>query len=428
MRAPRLKHSVCKLTPEGWAYLVILCFIAAGAILRNVNLLIVTTGMLVVPILFNWRVCATLRGKLKGKRLLPDFVHAGQTANINWSCENNSKKLTAYNVMVHDLIADAAGAVVKPSVFQRVQSLVLKLVSSVFFRSVWPRTAAHACFVPVPANDVVWSSYRCHFPARGQHTFSHAVISVSWPFGLISCRTPVHEEDSVFVAPRLGYLGPAWEQKIDSFVAGDEARTRRVGVQDDHFYALRKWRSGDSRKHVHWRSMAKLGYPLVKQFDQPNNRDFALVLDLHEADESTRRRCETILSFAATAISRLSKESQEQIAIGIAATEQQLIFGAYTRQTYVEAMQCLAVATPVADPAIDSTIAKLAAKVSAGTPLYCVSSRPKPEWLVHPESEAEISPAEMAARNAVIWLEVNSPSFNRLFSMEEPRPQLQGEV
>ncbi len=279
MRAPRLKHSVCKLTPEGWAYLVILCFIAAGAILRNVNLLIVTTGMLVVPILFNWRVCATLRGKLKGKRLLPDFVHAGQTANINWSCENNSKKLTAYNVMVHDLIADAAGAVVKPSVFQRVQSLVLKLVSSVFFRSVWPRTAAHACFVPVPANDVVWASYRCHFPARGQHTFSHAVISVSWPFGLISCRTPVHEEDSVFVAPQLGYLRPAWEQKIDSFVAGDEARTRRVGVQDDHFYALRKWRSGDSRKHVHWRSMAKLGYPLVKQFDQPNNRDFALVLD-----------------------------------------------------------------------------------------------------------------------------------------------------
>ena len=93
---------------------------------------------------------------------------------------------------------------------------------------------------------------------------------------------------------------------------------RRRGVDEDEFYALRRWRSGDNRKHIHWRSTAKLGRPMVKQFDQKSNRDLALLVDLYVPDmesldqmefadfDGYPARCESALSFAATVFASLS--------------------------------------------------------------------------------------------------------------------------
>ncbi len=46
------KTTVCL---ETWYYLVVMGFILAGAMLREINLLIVLFGMMVGPLLYNWR-------------------------------------------------------------------------------------------------------------------------------------------------------------------------------------------------------------------------------------------------------------------------------------------------------------------------------------------------------------------------------------
>ena len=59
------------LTREGWYYLAVLAFIIGGAVLRSVNLLVILAGMMIAPLLFNWRlVMASLMG-LSIRRKLP---------------------------------------------------------------------------------------------------------------------------------------------------------------------------------------------------------------------------------------------------------------------------------------------------------------------------------------------------------------------
>lgn len=421
MAKRRKRHRLCKLTPEGWAFLVILSFIAVGAVLRNVNLLIVTTGMLVVPLIFNWRACANLRGMLRGRRLLPERIHAGESVNISWSCENFGKRLTARNVMVHDKLFED-GDTNSASLFEKIKSAIQRIGRAFYFRTSWPTSYAHARFAPIVPGDAVVASYRCHFPARGKYQIHSAEISCSWPFGLVSCRSFIDAEDEIYVAPATGHLRPTWEQRIDSMEVGDQSRKRRIGLEEDHFFALRKWRSGDSQKHVHWRSTARLGYPLVKQFDQPNDRDFALVLDLHQEDESTRLGCEKILCFAATAILQLSSEVHGQLAIGVCAEQEKIITGRYTRQTCLNVMRSLAVAAPTFMPEIESTIVELATRVSSGTPIYCLSTRPKPGWLTT-KNESEVRPSLLSVRGLVRWLEVESTEFAELFSIGSAEPE-----
>ena len=51
------------LSREGWYYLGVLAFIVGGAVLKNVNLLVVLAGMMIAPLLINWRmVMESLRG------------------------------------------------------------------------------------------------------------------------------------------------------------------------------------------------------------------------------------------------------------------------------------------------------------------------------------------------------------------------------
>jgi len=411
------RRRFCKLTPEGWAYLVILCFIAIGAILRNVNLLILTTGMLVVPLLFNWRVCANLQGRLRGRRLVPDRIHAGESVNITWRCENKGKRLTARNVMVHDKVHKDRD-LDSGSLLARLSSSLKRFGRTVYFRTTWSSNYAHTCFSPISPGDSAVASYRCRFPARGEYELDSAVVSCSWPFGLISCRSFIDSPETVLVAPPLGHLRPTWEQRIDSMEIGDQSRKRRIGLEEDHFFALRKWRSGDSRKHVHWRSTARLGYPVVKQFDQPNDRDFALVLDLHQEDEIARTGCELILSFAATAITQLSSEVHGQLAIGICGDEEQIVTGKHTVHTCRNVMRGLAMANPCAVPETDTNIVELATRVSSGTPIYCLSTRKPPAWMTASD-ESKISPSLLSVRHLVRWLEVDSPEFKQLFSIEK---------
>ena len=104
MRTPH-RRSVreIRLTPEGWIFLVILGFITVGAVLRNVNLLILMAGLMYGPLLINWRIAVNRVRSLAARRSLPHRVYANQLASIQWVCENRSR-LTAWNVIIRDEI------------------------------------------------------------------------------------------------------------------------------------------------------------------------------------------------------------------------------------------------------------------------------------------------------------------------------------
>ena len=44
------------LSREGWYYSAVLAFILAGAVLKSVNLLVILAGMMIAPLIINWRL------------------------------------------------------------------------------------------------------------------------------------------------------------------------------------------------------------------------------------------------------------------------------------------------------------------------------------------------------------------------------------
>src|SRR3954464_8374901 len=92
------------LTREGWYYLAILAFIIGGAVLRSVNLLVILAGMLVAPLLFNWRlVMASLMG-LVIRRRLPAQVVAGEPLTVEIEIENPRRWMSSWVMVVDDRI------------------------------------------------------------------------------------------------------------------------------------------------------------------------------------------------------------------------------------------------------------------------------------------------------------------------------------
>src|SRR3954451_16541607 len=92
------------LTREGWYYLAILTFIIGGAVLRSINLLVVLAGMMIGPLLFNWRlVMASLMGLVVSRRL-PRQVVAGEPFTVEIAVENTRWWLSSWLVLVEDWI------------------------------------------------------------------------------------------------------------------------------------------------------------------------------------------------------------------------------------------------------------------------------------------------------------------------------------
>ena len=76
------------LTAEGFAYLTVASFLTIGSVLRNVNLLILMTGIMLAPLFINWRLAVHRVRSLRGRRKLPSRIHANQMVSVQWTCEN----------------------------------------------------------------------------------------------------------------------------------------------------------------------------------------------------------------------------------------------------------------------------------------------------------------------------------------------------
>jgi uncharacterized protein (DUF58 family) len=84
------------------------------------------------------------------------------------------------------------------------------------------------------------------------------------------------------------------------YQAGGVALASNVG-QSEEFIALRDYRYGDPMRHIHWRSWAKAGKPVVREFEDEFFVRHALVLDTfidHPQSEAFEAAVSVAASFA----------------------------------------------------------------------------------------------------------------------------------
>jgi uncharacterized protein (DUF58 family) len=218
---------------------------------------------------------------------------------------------------------------------------------------------------------------------------------------------------------------------MQSIAAGNQSNQRRRGIEQDEFYALRPWNSGDSLRWIHWRSTAKYGDLTVKQFDQKGDRDFALLLDcwidqVHVAVDPgqetpppfvTDERVETALSCTATILSELDHYIKGQVAVSFCG---QSVWTATTQayaQFLAELVKRLAVIRPASQTGFEQGLLQLSAAVSTGTPLTVISTRPRPQLA------ADAHPSLNAAFKRTDWIQVDTPEFDEVFQFDPERQE-----
>src|SRR5690242_19531774 len=92
------------ITLEGLLYLGISCFILAGALTRQINLLMLLFGMLTGPIVVSWRLVKSTLRKVEIRRKLPESVSAGDLLVVELSAVNRRWRLGSWSITIEDSI------------------------------------------------------------------------------------------------------------------------------------------------------------------------------------------------------------------------------------------------------------------------------------------------------------------------------------
>lgn len=139
---------------------------------------------------------------------------------------------------------------------------------------------------------------------RGWNPLGPLEAHSRYPFGLVSAKIQLAETESVLVHPATSAIH--WDPLLKTIpwkprdrrnhLAGSRLARHRPFAQEE-FHAMRAFRPGDSPRLVHWRTSARRGLLIVREFEDPPNRELVLEFDPMETPEKLR---ESAISFVAS--------------------------------------------------------------------------------------------------------------------------------
>ena len=374
------------LSHEGWYYVAVLAFIVGGAVLRSVNLLVVLAGMMIAPLLFNWRVVmAALRG-IEVRRKSPLQICAGDPLTIELSVTNHRRWLASWLLVLED-----------------------KLQAKPRLRRGERPTVARAVIAQVAPGQTVAATYRLNIPRRGLYRLGPLRVSTRFPLGLVRATLTLPIEDTLVVAPRLGVLSEKWSQILEADAAGDDSAHAQRGIDEGDYYSLRPFRSGDARRWIHWRTTAKLNVPIVRQFEQQRSFDVAMLIDPWLPESPTdddRGRLEFALSLVATAVANLCGQGQSRLTIVVATPEPQIWSGPTSHAFCREVFSHLAALDGQPGSDVSAAVREVRRELSFGAKILVISTR-----------KLETTGEGTEAFGNVRWIDVADPELRTVFSL-----------
>lgn len=153
---------------------------------------------------------------------------------------------------------------------------------------------------PLPGGSTRDATYSFPTHLRGLHPVGPLTVDVEDPFGLWRSSHPQPGSQTVIVLPRTWPLAPLPPAPGDEPEHGVRALASNSTV-DEEFAALRPYEPGDDIRRVHWRTTARLGTPVVRQFDQPWQLRTTVLLDVRRSAHD-RTSFERAVSAAASVV------------------------------------------------------------------------------------------------------------------------------
>jgi uncharacterized protein (DUF58 family) len=247
----------------------------------------------------------------------------------------------------------------------------------------------------LPANERRRWSIRTPCMIRGKFTLGPATIASGDPFGIFRLEHKLNDTSEVLVYPQTIPL-PGFSLPSAELPGGQETRTRTHHVTPN-VAGIRDYLPGDSLNRIHWRSTARTGKLMVKEFELDPTAEVYLVLDMQERTqqrlnepESQRARnreqrliesTEEYAVQAAAAIARHLIEQNRPVGLVAWGQHREVIPAEREARQLPKILEALAVLRAHGAQPLSEVLAAESARFGRNCTLVVITSSPDEQWV-----------------------------------------------
>ena len=139
------------------------------------------------------------------------------------------------------------------------------------------------------------------------------------PIGIVRRELVWTDLDQVFVHPRTISI-PSMSTGFIRDLEGNP--TRDLSNNDVSFHALREYLPGDERRYIHWKSTARTGTYMVRQFEETRRSHLVIALSLATSDYASDEEFEMAVSVAGSLGARAIRDARTVTVVASEVTPQ----------------------------------------------------------------------------------------------------------
>jgi uncharacterized protein (DUF58 family) len=377
------RPSSFRVTRQGWYWLLLAAVMLGVGVYKGVNLLL----LLACLMLMLWCVNAWLAGRpprrLRARRWFAGPVFARTPTDVDVEVTNPGRS------------AVAAVGIENHGPGQELSWFVPRLRGGETLRF---------------RREVV-------LPRRGPYHWGPLRAVCGYPLGLVRRQRGLTADETLVVLPRLGWVHRARLRRflppVGLVQEWSRQSLRRDPAAQSEFHGLRVFRSGDSPRWIHWRTSARQGELMVREFEDAPSEDLIVVLDLSAQLGARNSECgtedssefrvprselEEAISLAATVCWEWCRQQGQRLVLAVCGSRPAVLDGASGREHALRLLECLALVQPTPTPDRDRA---LLLERLAGRPLPRA-----PVLLIGPAAAGWVGQLEQALRRPVAPVDV----------------------
>lgn len=312
-----------RLTRAGMGYLLIWLGLLAAGLYQQYNLVLLTAGLAAGPLVASLFMSAGMLRRVRITRRVTARTFAGEPLVLDYTLKNERLTTAALAVEVQEELSPNDRSIPDAASIRPVFS-----------------------FERVAAGEAMPLRWQGPALVRGRYTFAPTDLVTRSPFGLVERRIIVDMPQSILVYPKVGAVTRRWQQLLRSSRETQRGKRHDRTAQQQEYHGLREYRSGDSPRWIHWRTTARTGELMVKEFEQENNQQIAVVLDpwlpRTKVSQENRLATERAIQFAATVCVDACRRGGRSILLGCTGTAPEVRQGAATVRLLHELLELLA--------------------------------------------------------------------------------------
>jgi uncharacterized protein (DUF58 family) len=340
-----------EVTRAGWWWLGLTVLLMAIGVGKGINLLILLADSMAVVFFLNVLAARGQSRRVAPRRRLPDLVFARAPCHVEVDVTNGGKGKAG--VQVEDV----------------------GLAHSLAWFMEW-----------LPRGETLTLRGDVVLPRRGRYAWGPLRVGSAYPFGLCRRRRRAGGDAETIVLPALGSLHRG---RFQRWLRGGEARAeevrrkpRRHPTAQAEFHGLRPFRAGDSPRLIHWRTSARLGELMTREYEDAPGHDLIVVLDTGPPSSANREwwpnsedpRFEAAVSLAATVCWEWCRRRGDRLAVVVTGPEPLVLDDFAGPDHGARVLQALAVARPSAQTDLGALLSRLTTRPLAAASLVVIGT------------------------------------------------------